>query len=405
LTLPEGEQKAQRVKKPEDWALPTGYETARNPSAELADRLAAQIKEWIEKGETVYDREMKADRPMNAGDVLVLVQRRGPFVEQLVRALKARAVPVSGADRMVLTEQLAVMDLIALLQFALLPEDDLTLACVLRGPLIGASEDDLMDLAIARKGSLWEALKKSSRVDWTAYLQSIAALADQKPPLQVLTHVLTSSCPADSQSGRRAFARRLGPDAEDPIDELLNFAEAFGSRRTPSLQAFLGELQESEAQIKREMEQAGGRVRIMTVHASKGLEAPVVILPDTARVPEKTKLPKLLQDEDGLPFYLPRDPQNARLMALREVARTRQMEENRRLLYVALTRPADRLVVCGYTKSEKLPEQSWYSLIAGALKPLNQKDAFAFESGFFRAGNRDRGLCRQNKAGCPPSRT
>lgn len=384
FVTPEDKKKSgQRLKRPEDWTLPIGYETAHDPAAELARSLAARIQKAIEKGEAVFDRKLKAYRPMNAGDIMVLVQTRGPFVEHLVRALKKTGVPVSGVDRMALTRQLAVMDLMALLQFALLPEDDLTLACVLRGPLIGASEEDLMALAVGRKGSLWAALRHAKGHEvWAAYLAELAATADQTPPLHLLVRILNESCPADAVSGRRAIAGRLGPDAEDPMDELLNAAEEFAGRHSPSLQAFLHWLTSSETEVKREMEAAAGRVRIMTVHASKGLEAPVVILPDTVRVPQKTKVSKLLWDEQAqLPFYVPRAPRQTRLAELYDAAYAKQMEEYRRLLYVALTRPADRLIVCGFRpeRTESF-DSSWYSLIVSALGPLNQKDTLLVEA-------------------------
>jgi len=154
------------------------------------------------------------------------------------------------------------------------------------GPLIGASEEDLMDLAIGRSGSLWSSLQRRASSEprfavWRDYLLALAAQADQKDPFAWLSDVLVLPCPFDPRSGRRAFASRLGPDAEDPLDELLRQAQAFSARHVPSLHLFLDWLLSSETDIKREMEQGEDRVRIMTVHASKGLEAPVVILPDS----------------------------------------------------------------------------------------------------------------------------
>lgn len=369
----EGEKKKSRVSAPEDWQLPLECEEVHDPVAELATSLAAQIKMWVEDGYTIYDRDLKAQRPMTAGDVMVLVQRRRPFVDPFVRALKRCGVPVTGVDRMRLTDQLAVMDLTALLQFALLPQDDLTLACVLRGPLIGASEEDMMHLAIGRKGSLWQSLESQAAQPytiWRDYLAKVAAMADQIAPLAMLSRLLSEPCPADACSGRRAIAARLGPDAEDPIDELLSAAEEFGHRHSPSLQAFLHWLITAETEVKREMEQAEGRVRITTVHTSKGLEAPIVILPDTVTVPDRQKLSKILWDEAaGLPFYIPREPRHAKLRALRTAAYDKQLQEYRRLLYVALTRAADRLYIAGFVKKDAdASKENWYNMIAQGLK-------------------------------------
>ena len=375
---PEEERKSKRQSTPIDWTLPLGYETAHNPSAALAAAIAGQVKRWVAAGETIYDRTLKVERPMTYGDIMVLVGKRGAFVPQLVSALKKIDVAVSGVDRMHLTQQLAVMDLIALLQFTLLPQDDLTLATVLRSPLIGMSEEELMRLAIGRgKKSLWERVREAASFAAVhAYLRDVMMRAEAMTPLALLMSVLSAPCPADAISGRRAMAARLGADAEDPMDELLNVAEAFSARHAPSLQAFLHWLMESEAEIKREMEAAGGRVRITTVHGSKGLEAAVVILPDTADVPSRKRLPKIIWDDEALvPFYVPREPANARLRAIRDRVYDRQMEEHRRLLYVALTRAADRLYVGGFAKDAlKEDSPSWYNIVSRSLLPLHQAD-------------------------------
>ncbi|MDX9689935.1 MAG: double-strand break repair helicase AddA [Alphaproteobacteria bacterium] len=379
-----------RLKEPVSWDIPQAYEPADDPAAEMAARVASQIRQWVERGLTVYDSKLGNNRSMGYGDIMVLVQQRDRFVHHLVRELKNKHVDVFGVDRMMLTEQLAVMDLTALLQFTLLPEDDLTLACVLRGPLIGASEDEMMTLAVGREGFLWDRLVQMGRepfARWHAYLKSLAALADQLPPLALLVHILSTPCPADTLSGRRAIAARLGPDAEDPIDELLNVAQSYSQHIAPSLQGFLHWVVSSDMEIKRELEQPEGRVRITTVHASKGLEAPIVILPDTLSVPDKSKIDKLLWDEKtGLPFYLPRETEVFQLKALRDRALERKLQEHRRLMYVALTRAADRLYIGGYEKrarkddDEAAPttngKQSWYGLIQSALAPLHQEEAF-----------------------------
>ncbi len=432
------EKKPKALKEAIDWGMPWGYRAAPDPAAQLAAQIAQQIKAWVTSGHTVYDRDQKGERPMTYGDVMVLVQKRGTLVPHLVAALKKAGVAVSGVDRMRLTSQLAVMDLMALLQFLLLPRDDLTLATVLRGPLMGISEEALMALAIGRgTQSLWERLgdaatEESERIEKEkrkrdprfrgdddggqgcnknavmpvktgipfvscdvsgcapfacvyAYLRALLAKADGLSPLALLMMVLSDPCPADAVSGRRAMVSRLGIQAEDPMDELLGAAEDFGTRRAPSLQAFLHWLTESEAEIKREMEAAGGRVRVITVHGSKGLESPVVILPDAALEPSRGKLPKILWDEARrVPFYVPRESLNGRLAALRGQARERQLEEYRRLLYVAMTRAADRLYIGGFVKSEpKEPSKkkevvdSWYALVSRALAPHHQADVVA----------------------------
>jgi len=378
---------------PKSWALPLSYESWRPPSALLADDIARRIKSWVASGHAVFDRTIGAERPMTYGDVMILVQQRGAFAPRMIAALKKEGIAVAGSDRMRLVQQLAVMDLVALLRFFLLPQDDLTLATVLLSPLLGLDDDALMGLALGREErSLWQRMGETAAAEPAgriararAYLEALMNKADILSPLALLSTLLADPCPADEGSGRRAMLRRLGRQAEDPIDELLNAAESFSARVAPSLQAFLRWLEESDPEIKREMEIAGGSVRVITVHGSKGLEAPVVILPDAMRpVTRKTLLPLLWDETCGLPFLLRRDPINGVLRALRDKAHEEEREEHRRLLYVAMTRAADRLYVGGFAQDrgteeddEPPPSGSWYDAIVAALAPCHQKDVEA----------------------------
>jgi len=354
------------------WQLPLGYEQERDPEADLAEMIALRIRNWITHKEILQSY----NRPIEAGDVMILMRRRGIFAGLMVRALKKHGVAVTGVDRMKLAQQLPVMDLLALMQFTLLPEDDLNLATVLRGPLLGLDEAQLMKLAIGREGSLWLSLTRDpSYAAAHDYLARWLAAADYMTPFTMLAHILNEPCPASQISGRNAIWGRLGPDALDPIEELLNAAQEFSHRHTPSLQAFVHWLMITDAEIKREMDRSGGQVRIMTVHAAKGLEAPIVFLPDAASVPRTKDMPKWLWDTAlGIPIYVPRKPQTGIARRLWDEARQKQLEEYRRLLYVALTRAIDRLYICGWesARDENGQEESWYSLTASALQSLHR---------------------------------
>ena len=356
------------------WALPLGYEKEHDPQAELAREIAKKISRWLKTGRVLPG----AGRLISAGDIMILLRRRGRFADLMVRALKECEVPVTGVDRMRLIKQLPVMDLLALIQFVLLPEDDLNLATVLRGPMLGLSEDQLMKLAMEREGSLWESLSDlaSSHKEFKlvySYLERWFGLADFITPLDLLARILNEPCPGSQVSGRSALWSRLGPDALDPIDELLNAAQNFSRRHTPSLQGFLHWLTATEAEIKRELDRGGGQVRIMTVHASKGLEAPIVFLPDTTSVPRIQDMPKFLWDKSETPFYVSRKPMIRAVNDLWNKARQKQMEEYRRLLYVALTRAANEVYIGGWEPNRKDPNshESWYGLIRQSLEPLH----------------------------------
>ncbi len=353
----------------EPWTVPD-----RNlGSISAPQRLAEALATWIAQetsGTTML--ESKA-RPLRPGDVLVLVRRRNDFARALVRALKGKKVPVAGLDRLVLTDQPAVADLLALCDVLLLPEDDLQLACVLTSPLGSLSDDSLMALAMGRKGALWPALRARAgeRPEWRAAHDFIAALlarVDYAAPHALLVEAL------GRLGGRARLLARLGPDAAEPIDELLGKALEHARSHPPALQGFLHWLRQSGAEVKREAEGAGSQVRIMTVHGAKGLQAPLVILPDTTALPpDDGPLMWAPDPEIGLdvPIWSPRkELRCAASDALREAAAARRREEHNRLLYVALTRAEDRLLVCGWQPHRTPPEGCWYDLVGRAFARL-----------------------------------
>jgi ATP-dependent helicase/nuclease subunit A len=328
----------------------------------LAGLVARRIAAWVHDGEILESQ----GRAIEPSDIMVLVRRRGPFVEALVRALKDLDVAVAGVDRMVLNEQLAVMDLLALGEFLLLPEDDLTLATVLKGPLLGLNDDDLFELAYRRDGTLWQALGRRAGDDPRfgrahEYLACLLGEVDFLRPYELFAQLL-------NRGGRAAILSRLGPDAADPLDEFLSLALTYERTNTPSLQGFLHWMETGRAEVKRDLEQAGGAVRVMTVHGAKGLQAPIVILPDTMQVPVAS--PHLLWPEAGnVMLWAPRaEDRDDTATAAYERARQLQAEEYRRLLYVAMTRAGDRLYICGWETARGAPEDCWYQLVHDALE-------------------------------------
>jgi len=347
---------------PTPWDAPLSQARLKLPRARLAEAIAATVKRWIDTGE----RLESSGRPIHAGDILVLVRRRNPFVGALVRALKERDVPVAGVDRMVLADQLAVQDLVALAQFLLLPADDLTLATVLKSPLYGFDEQQLYDLAQPRAGSLWDELRRRAGENPTFRfaadeLAALLARADFIPPFELFAEVL------GARGGRRKILGRLGAEANDPLDELLAAALAFERDHGPSLQGFLHWLVLGELEIKRDLNNEAGRdeLRVITVHGAKGLQAPIVFLPDTLAVP--TQSPRIVWTEEGLPLWRAEGDAPVMRDAV-ALADQRRDEEYRRLLYVALTRAADRLYVCGWTGQRKSSDAAWYPFVHAGLK-------------------------------------
>lgn len=353
------------------WEPPLRITEGRSGSSLCAENIATTIKSWIDNKEILESK----NRPVQAGDIMVLVRSRGAFVNQLTRALKTMNIPVAGHDRMVLNDQLAVQDLLALAEFSLLPTDDLTLACLLKSPLIGMNEDDLFALSYNRKAPLWSALRRDETyAPIKNYLQGMIEAGTQMRPFEFFSAALSRPCPADPVSGLRAFRRRLGEDALDPLDELLNAALQFEEDHVPALQSYLAWQKSGSTQIKRQMEESGGQVRIMTVHGSKGLQAPIVILPDTIRtmrsLPGQSDKRLLWPHKTGLkfPLWSPRKDMDFDIFAsAREEIEHKDEQEYRRLLYVAMTRAEDRLYVTGYKNKKDIPE-SWYYYIRKGLE-------------------------------------
>lgn len=346
---------------PGPWAPPVERIETDLPMTRLARLIARRIRTWLDAREELASQ----GRPIRPGDILILVRRRNPFVHEMVRALKQQDVPVAGVDRMMLAEQLPVMDLVALGRVALLPEDDLTLACLLKSPLVGLDEEELFALAHGRTGSLWASLGRATAPRLAAArrrLEGWLARADQVPPYEFFAAILAGD------GGRRALLERLGEEAADPIDEFLARCLAYERDHPPSLEGFLHWLETGDLEVKRDGD-VGERdeVRIMTVHGAKGLEAPIVFLPDTMQLPRPENRP-LWDGERAGPIWSPRMAEDdAVATSLRQAIREAERREHRRLLYVAMTRAADRLYVTGYGGKQEAPAECWYNLVRSGL--------------------------------------
>ena len=346
----------------EGWDAPFDTVSEVSPRVLLARRIARTVRRLIDSREPVgLDR-----RPARYGDVLVLVRQRGSLFEAIIRALKNEHVEVAGADRLVLTEHIAVMDLMALADALLLPHDDLSLASVLRSPLFGFSDQDLFDIAADRgRKNLRKALAEhcgEKAAEASGRLEALAFAARRQTPFVFFAHVL------GADGGRRRFLARLGLEANDALDEFLNLALEYERHEVPSLQGFLAWLREARAEVKRDMEIKRDEVRVMTVHGAKGLEAPIVILADTITPPAGPRPPRLLKLADGPLIWAGRKADDIPpVRAARQLAQAEAEDEYRRLLYVAMTRAADRLIVCGAEGVRGRPLGCWYDLVRGPL--------------------------------------
>ncbi|NDA45783.1 MAG: double-strand break repair helicase AddA, partial [Alphaproteobacteria bacterium] len=240
---------------PQDWMLPVDRQKASDPPVLLARKIALTIKDWLSPSslEAVHDEKTSEARKIRAGDILILVRSRGPFFEAVIRALKDCAVNVAGADRLLLTEHIAVMDLIAAGRAALLPQDDLNLACVLKSPLIGLDDEDLLDIAPMRQGSLFEALQSSQKPAHHSAVQKLLLWQERS---QALTPFAFYAQLLGRDRGRQILISRLGPESGDAIDEFMRLALAHERHDIPSLLSFLHSLEDVDISIKRDLDSA-----------------------------------------------------------------------------------------------------------------------------------------------------
>jgi ATP-dependent helicase/nuclease subunit A len=340
-----------------------------------AGDLAREVRGWIDAKPVLATTK----RPLSAGDILILVRSRGELASLIVARLFEEGVPVAGIDRLHLHKPLAVRDLLAAVQFAVQPLDDLNLANLLVSPLVGWDQDQLRALACGRKGRLWPTL--IARADESAelaaareILNSLLAMADYTTPHRFLETILSG--PID---GRRRLYSRLGEAARDPVEELLSSALEFEHAEAASLDRFLAWFNAGEVEIKRDPSAPANAVRVMTVHGAKGLEAPVVLLADATADPSRVggmtrTLDFPLPGIGKAPLLRPRKAEQVApfdaLIAAEEAA---ALEEHWRLLYVALTRASEKLVIAGLNTSNskgELPQNCWHARVEQALATL-----------------------------------
>jgi ATP-dependent helicase/nuclease subunit A len=342
----------------------------------LAKQIARAIKGWLDSGLMLESK----GRPLRPEDVMILVKRRGELASLLVARLYAEGVPVAGVDRLRLNAPLAVQDLLAAIRFALQPEDDLSLASLLVSPLIGWSQDALMHAAQPRRAGLWRHLRATQPAERLAPLEELLRRADFTTPYRFLEEILSGPT-----QGRRKLLLRLGEEARDPIEELLNAALNFEGVATPSLQRFLDWFDRGDVEIVRDSAQPRDAVRVMTVHGAKGLQAPLVILADATVDPGKSPRAFLLWEPEGhdggkFPIFRPRaSERGGPLDDTIALADARELQEHWRLFYVAATRAEERLVIAGalgpQAKGEP-PLASWYAASARAFETLGAAGEF-----------------------------
>ncbi|MDA0962390.1 MAG: double-strand break repair helicase AddA [Proteobacteria bacterium] len=359
---------------PEDgpWYQPLDRVSPLHPDVVLARAIADEIARLIAAQTAIPDGKGGA-RAVSEGDFLILVRRRSRLFEEIIRACKARNLRIAGADVLKVGAETAVKDLAAMMSFLATPEDDMSLAVTLRSPLLGWTEARLFDLAHRRGPGtfLWSALRdrRAEFPEALTILDDLRRQADFLRPYDLLERLLIR------HQGRARLLARLGREAEDGIDALLSQALAYERSDVPSLTGFLVWMETDDQTVKRRIDAQSDQIRVMTVHGAKGLQAPIVILPDTAQ--RKAPNPDPVQNLHGVAMWrMAQDAAPDALIDARGAEDARAAAERLRLLYVALTRAEQWLIVAGAGKLDEKTGDTWYQRV-------------------------DRGLTRQGAVTCP----
>jgi ATP-dependent helicase/nuclease subunit A len=356
-------EESEPVEDNDPW-LPVDYQAPESANRKLARRIARAARQMVEAGEA---------RP---ADILILVRRRNALFQEIIRELKKHQVPVGGADRLKLSEHIVFADLVGLARFCLFPGDDLTLAALLRSPFCDVDEETLYDLARPREGrALWAELNRRAgeRPEWAAaaeFLGWARGESQRRTPFDFYGRVLTR-LDRENRSMRARMLTRFGREAEDALDAFMAETLKAETRGERDLETVTAALAASEIEVKREQEAkedaAGGEVRVMTVHGAKGLEAPIVILPDMTTRAAAQGGP-LLETGDGGFLWAPRKADDCEASAEARALREQGCDnESLRLLYVALTRARDRLILCGVRTQDRFFKGSWRQVCEAAL--------------------------------------
>lgn len=333
--------------KREPWTLPVIKEEAPSVKQQVATQVAQSIVSLLNSGDVLHTTK----KPVNAEDIMIILRAR-TLMPALISALDAHKIPHTGADVIDLNKEQLVEDMLQLMLLATNPADAFARMQVLKSPLFGLSDDALLKGEDALPMVLKEFIASAYTLSPYTFLMEA----------QAKFHIRAKYY---DHGDRRQI--------DETMDALLDSALSYNSHL--GLADFVHAFTATPQKVKRELAGAKRRVRLLTAHGSKGLEAPVVYLPDSGKdfyesLARETQLWHVNEkNEDEL--FLARLSKAESCNFQKEVEaqeKERIFKDEMRLLYVALTRAKDRLYIGGEGKEGA---DSWYTHIKHALAQLN----------------------------------
>jgi len=340
------------------WNIATHLDNQDSTKSTLAKKISSYIKAQLASNRILPS----TGRAISCSDFMILFRKRDELTHEVIKALKVDNIEVTGLDRISLHENLAVLDLLSVAKFALNTEDDLNLAALLKSPLIGLTEQKLYDIATSRKKlSIWQYIQSNDKYNLTDKLNIFIDLFNHSDVSNFFQYIV------DILGYRESLNANCGLDSNDAIDELLYACNDFASQESTSIQKFIFWIENYNSSIKRD-NNSTDKVKIMTLHASKGLQAPFVILCDTNNIPSNSDRFLFVNGQALSAKNSTYVPDYYKL--LKDEKQAKAYAEYLRLLYVGMTRAEDHLIICGYQGGKSLPDNCWYQLVRSKLTDI-----------------------------------
>ena len=380
-------------------------EDGPGPEQTEAQLLSARLSALVtEEQFRVYDKGSGEHRAAEFGDVVILLRKRRPArVAAIEDALREYGVPFEVVDGTGFYQRQEVRDVTNALRFLANQRNDIALAGVLRSPLFGLSDVALFLVSQARGDHLFGRLRWALADDSKEAKALRRELGDEQRVLEFAGDTLQRWLSVAHRLPSSELIRRImeetgvwgvvasGPRGDQDranIEKLILKAQEFHGRGLASLADLaerLDQLMDAGTREGEAAEEEGDRgVRIMTVHAAKGLEAPIVVVADlSAGFNFDTQRAIYFDREWGLGISAPNPQENykteptALRKAIGDIQRAKTIAEEKRLFYVACTRARDRLLLCGSLPDSR--RESWAAWLVDALDIEAGQETITFE--------------------------